>query len=97
MITNKYVYFKLQKSYSVKNFVLGKIPLSEIKSFHIKSRYSGWMIINGQKKFMLTNFTFLDKRDAKALEELMQRFIDELRTPGAPGYPIPDDLQQLYK
>lgn len=80
IITNKYLYYKLDKSYKDKKFSIGKIALADIKTFNIKSKFSGWMIINSGKKyrFMLTQFTWWDTRDSRALERFMQKLIQEL-------------------
>jgi len=79
LITNKYFYYKLEKSMHDKKYDVGKIPLSSIKKFQVLSRFKGWIIINGGKwKFMLTWFFIYNRREAKIFEELMQKFIQTL-------------------
>ena len=79
IITNKYLYYKLYKSYKDKKFSIGKIPLIDIKSFQIKIRFFSWIVINkGKVTFQMTRFTRLDKWDIRVLEGLMLRFIQHL-------------------
>lgn len=79
VLTNKYLYYKLYKSIKDKKFSIGRIPLSKIKKFHIKSKFFGWMILNGGRiKFKLTRFSWIDKKEAKIFEVFMQKIIQEL-------------------
>lgn len=80
VITNKYLYFKLYKSFGNKKFSTGKVPLTKIWKFQIKRKIFSWMILNSdQKKFILNRFNSSDKRNVIVLEGLMQRFIAALR------------------
>ncbi|MDR1616873.1 MAG: hypothetical protein LBR98_07675 [Syntrophomonadaceae bacterium] len=80
VITNKYIYYKLQPTAAMatKDAEVNKMALSGLKSFTIKSRFFGWVYINGKKG--LTNaFDILDSRGARVFEKLMNLIIAEIK------------------
>lgn len=74
VVTNKYFYYRL-KSKSYSNPINGKVLLADMTGFEFKYLIWGKVIINNRNKF-ITNF--LTKRDGKVVEELMNKFINEL-------------------
>jgi hypothetical protein len=84
MITNRYFYYKLKMKLKDKQFIIGKISIEEIKTFQIKCKFWGWIIINpGRRTFKLSPFSFWDRKEAKVLEGLMQKLIQQLNTNSA--------------
>lgn len=77
VITNRFLYHKLRKKTESK-YKTGKIPLASINEFQIKIRYDGWMVINKRGYFQLIWLGILAKREAKAIELLMNEFVQHL-------------------
>lgn len=78
ILTNKYLYYKLKPSI-IDRFIIKKVPLNAIRNIKIKAKLLiGWLHLNKQKPLGLTQFSILTKRDAQALQEVMEKFIKAL-------------------
>ncbi len=82
VISNKYFYYKLVTSFTDNKYKIGKIPIAEITGFKIRAGFTGYLTLDGHKKrFKLSKFTFLDRREARILEEVVRKIITELKKP----------------
>jgi len=79
VITNKNFYYCLAKSYRG-GYSSGTIPLMEIKKFIIECKLlSAYIIINNNTKLQLGALNIYSKRESKAITEVMNLFIEEIK------------------